>query len=586
MKIIELSVLEIHNENELNEAEKLSKGKEYKSTESNSYNNLWTERNDYVSPGLSEDGVIALLYTCTFKHSQYFDKNKLLEAIQEFFDTEFVKDKNILSIKYINAEDDETQEELNVEEMQDFCYVLAYPLNGRVLSPEKWVQKGKLLPGAEIRFSDTIKEKFGLLREKKEKKEIKKYISKIERTREDEVELIYDTISKEKSVQTDMAYDAIRKRFDTTYQYFTGVKRRYYKKAQQGLVDKREFLNEVDKYLIDNFNDMSERDRDYIIKKMHSAVFEYYVLETLINDDSISDIKVLAPNKIRVKVNGGRYTSNLHFVDLTDYLNFIEGITVRNQIDIKENALNPFTDKTSNAKFILRFNIATTHVNSTPWPYLHIRKIRKDKYTMEDLIKYEMLDSDLADYLIGQAKNSKGIIFTGKGASGKTTLMNVLLDYIPYSKSGLIIQESEELFSDYHPDLMFQHVVTNPKYGEVYTLQDLARNGLLTDLDYFIIGEIKGGEAMYFLNAAATGHQCWCSVHSPSSTDAIDKLADYVMYESKYNKDESLYMLKELQTIVFIKNFKVWEISEIVGWDNQNKQLIYKNIYRRETEAS
>ena len=138
-----------------------------------------------------------------------------------------------------------------------------------------------------------------------------------------------------------------------------------------------------------------------------------------------------------------------------------------------------------------------------------------------------------------------------------------------------------ELFSDLHPHLMFQHIVMNSSSGKHYSLEDLARNGLLTDLDYFVIGEIKGREAKYFLNAADTGHRCWCSVHSPSSTDAIDKLADYIMYETKYSKEEAEYMLKDLGTVIFMKNFKVCEISEISGYDYEKKHLIYSPIYHR-----
>ena len=89
------------------------------------------------------------------------------------------------------------------------------------------------------------------------------------------------------------------------------------------------------------------------------------------------------------------------------------------------------------------------------------------------------------------------VITSGKGGAGKTILINTLLDLIPYNNSGLVIQENEELFSNKHPDLMFQHVVTSRRQNEIqFDLKDLARNGLLTDLDYFVIGEIKGGEAL------------------------------------------------------------------------------------------
>lgn len=62
---------------------------------------------------------------------------------------------------------------------------------------------------------------------------------------------------------------------------------------------------------------------------------------------------------------------------------------------------------------------------------------------------------------------------------------------------------------------------------------------------------------------------------------AIDKLADYVMYETKYDKREAEYMLKDLGTVIFMKNFKVCEISELDGWDNTSQHIKYKQIYKR-----
>ena len=127
------------------------------------------------------------------------------------------------------------------------------------------------------------------------------------------------------------------------------------------------------------------------------------------------------------------------------------------------------------------------------------------------------MDEAVANYLIWAAREAKGIVFTGKGSSGKTTLMNTLLEYTPCNASGLIIQESDELFSS-KPEMTVEHIT------EDYDLKDLAKNGLLTDIDYFIIGEVKGEEAMYFINACDTGNKAWCSVHSPNSEEAINKL--------------------------------------------------------------
>ena len=157
--------------------------------------------------------------------------------------------------------------------------------------------------------------------------------------------------------------------------------------------------------------------------------------------------------------------------------------------------------------------------------------------------------------------------------------MNGLIEEIPHDKSGLVIQENEELFADHHPEMMFEHIVTNRGESKIqYELQDLAKMGLLTDLDYFVIGEIKGAEALYLLNASYTGHICWASVHGNSSQEAMNKLADYVKYEGDYTREDILKMLSNISTIVFMKDFKVQEISEVVGWDKENNDLKYNRI--------
>ena len=201
---------------------------------------------------------------------------------------------------------------------------------------------------------------------------------------------------------------------------------------------------------------------------------------------------------------------------------------------------------------------------------------------MKDLMRYQMLDQNTAVYLIDKAKNASGILFTGKGGSGKTSLMNTLLEYIPYDKSALVIQENEELHTDTHPDIMFQKTVTARGKDELnFDLKDLAINGLLADLDYFIIGEIKGGEALYAMNAMITGHKCWASCHGSNPSKAMYKLADYIKYEADYSKEDCLKMLEELDIIVFMKDFKVYEIAEVTGWSDAKKDLTYHTIYKR-----
>lgn len=354
-----------------------------------------------------------------------------------------------------------------------------------------------------------------------------------------------------------------------------------------GAMGKEDFLSLVQMYL-DQIQVPEGAIRKEAITEYTKYIWGYYILEDLVHDPDISDINILSYDNIRIKRHGerGDAPAEVMFKDKDDLTTFLNHMAVKNKVSVSDsNALQTFTDKDSNPDFILRFSVLTRFVTSCGSPYISIRKMPKDKYTMDRLQEMGMFDQRTKEYLVEKARNGSGILFTGKGASGKTTLMNALLECIPADKRGMVIQENEELFSGTHKDLMFVHVVTNRGEGKInYELQDLAKMGLLMDLDYFVIGEIKGGEAWYFLNAAYTGHKCWASVHGISSTEAMDKLADYALYDSRYSKENVLKMLHYVDTVVFLEDFKVAEISEVTGWNEAAQNLDYKVVKRKGEE--
>ena len=366
--------------------------------------------------------------------------------------------------------------------------------------------------------------------------------------------------------------------FEAMVDYFTKVEKKTMHNVIRGISPKETLFKAAEVYL--SGKGISTEEIRNLLEKFDRYAFGYHILDPLINDEEISDIKILGYDRIRIKKKGKRMDSGISFKNNDEVNRFVENVAVKNKVSLSDlNAVQNFVDKETNEKFILRINISTPFINSTDNYYMHIRKIAKKKKNLEELIRDGMMDEDIASYLKEQARNSSGILFTGKGASGKTTLMNALLEWIPEDNSGLVIQENEELFSDEHPDMMFQHVVEPRGESRIqYSLKDLARNGLLIDLDYFVIGEIKGEEALYFLNAAYTGHRCWASVHGINSTEAMNKLADYAKYASDYSRADLLKMFKSLKVVVYMEGYRVQEISEIETFDEKTQELTYKPV--------
>lgn len=375
--------------------------------------------------------------------------------------------------------------------------------------------------------------------------------------------------------------------YDDCVEHFTTVKAGDLNKWKRKIKSTEEFRKSVKRFFTGK--GLKDKEAEELTYRFIKSTEGYQILEELINDESISDIKVLSFNNIRVKRNGKRESTNIKFKDNDEYKKFIKVVAATNEINLSRiNAMQTFLDKDSNDKFRLRFNISTEYINSNDLPLLQIRKIPKKKYTKEQLIELGLFTNEQNDYLIKKLEEGNLILFTGKGASGKTTMINYLIDQISHQKSGLAIQENDELFSDTHPEMIFQHVVTNKGEGKIqYLLKDLAVNGLLLDLDWFIIGEIKGGEAMYLMVAANTGHQCMASVHGNSAIEAMDKLIDYMTWESRYSKEELCSMFKHMDiTIGYCKDFKLAEITNIKGYDEEKKEFKYHKVFDGTTRVA
>lgn len=549
----------------------------------NNWGDILRRHHEIIRAGTGKYAIFGLEVYIKLNSNE--NEDQICSILPDFFRKRFT-DKNVLSIKSLKDED-------------DYAFgFLIYPQKIRALAPEEWFLT---TTGDEFIFSNemltqiyeifesalqcniTFDEKIHFVSDKVKTVAEVDLIKgmHIEKNNEYDYKIrIYDASGNAQQKNHDMTFQDYQRITRNAISYFTtGVEKSLYMQAQTGNITIDAFMKEVEKYLKRIRNDISGKDIHDMLDEIYVAVFGNYIIEPLLNDESISDIKVLKYNEIRVKCNGVRMTSNINFIDNDDMVRFFMALGLRYGLNYQEKAIHVRTDNRSNDKFIMRINITTPEINSDGVFNLHIRKIRKKKMSSEDLIRHNCMPRHVYEYLRYKI-NTSSIIFCGKGGSGKTTMMNTLIEDISYDKSGLVIQESEELFSENHPDFMFQHIVAPEGAWPGYSLQDEARNGLLTDLDYFIIGEIKGGEALYFLNAAMTGHKCLCSVHAPDSKSAIDKLADYVMYESPYNKEQAMYMLKEMKVLVYMENFKVKEISEIVGYDNEKKEMIFKLVYK------
>ena len=190
-----------------------------------------------------------------------------------------------------------------------------------------------------------------------------------------------------------------------------------------------------------------------------------------------------------------------------------------------------------------------------------------------------MLDDEAMDYLKDRILSGYGFLISGRGGSGKSTLLNNMLDWIPFDESVLVSQESDELYSNVHPQIQFEHTMTVRKNDVVtdFTLEDELRLGLLQDIDNFVIGEIKGGEALHvFTTAMSTGARFFGTIHSNDARTSVRRLVQCARYVSDYPMETLEEMLSAMPfVLIHMSRFSIDEIVEIEGWDAKAGKLIF-----------
>ena len=284
---------------------------------------------------------------------------------------------------------------------------------------------------------------------------------------------------------------------------------------------------------------------------------------------------------IRCKRLGKRESCDISFGTKEEYERYVEFITNRNNTNISlVNAAQVFTDKDTCPTDILRFSLVSSLVNTNGRPTLLIRKIPKVKKTFDDLENVGYLTREQRLYLEHRWETGHGILICGPNGSGKTTLTNAILDYTPKEKSCVVIQESEELFCEGHPEMIFRKVIPKKNGSSIsYGLKDLSRLALMESFDIMVIGEIKGDEAADLSYATYTGSQAMTTVHSNSAAEGFEKIIDYGLdAQPNRSRDHFAKQISSLDTAVFVKDYKIQEILESDGWDKQRQEYKLRKV--------
>jgi pilus assembly protein CpaF len=247
-------------------------------------------------------------------------------------------------------------------------------------------------------------------------------------------------------------------------------------------------------------------------------------LQSLVDDETVSDILVNGPNRVFVERGGKLALSDVRFRDASHVGNICQRIA--SSIGRRVDESSPMCD--ARLADGSRVNIVFPPL-ALDGPYISIRKFTRRPLDFSRLVASGSCSPELARVLEIAGQVRLNIIISGGTGSGKTTLMNAISRTIDPGERIVTIEDAAEL------QLQQPHVVrleTRPPSlegrGEV-TQRDLVRNALRMRPDRLIIGEVRAAEAFDMLQAMNTGHDgSMSTVHANSTRDAISRIENMV----------------------------------------------------------
>ncbi len=265
--------------------------------------------------------------------------------------------------------------------------------------------------------------------------------------------------------------------------------------------------------------------RDRLILDIFAEITGYGPLQPLLDDPEITEIMVNGPQKVYVEKQGRLERTNVVFDDNLHILKIIDRIVTPLGRHIDSDS--PMVDARLPDGSRVNAVVPPCAVDGAS---LTIRKFRKEKLSILQVIELNTLTQGMADFLRACVLGRLNIIISGGTGSGKTTFLNVLSGFIPNDERIVTIEDAAELQLQQEHIVRLETKLANVEGHGVVSVRELVRNSLRMRPDRIIIGECRGGEALDMLQAMNTGHDgSLTTVHANSPRDAISRLETLVL---------------------------------------------------------
>ncbi len=265
--------------------------------------------------------------------------------------------------------------------------------------------------------------------------------------------------------------------------------------------------------------------KEAVVRAVLDEAVGFGPIQRLLEDPSISEVMVNAPDEVYAERDGVIYLSAVRFRDQAHIMRIVDRIIA--PLGRRADESSPYVD--ARLPDGSRVNVVIPPLVPRS-PTVTIRKFRPDKYTVDDLVQNGTLTESLADLLEACVRMRLNIVISGGSGTGKTTLLNALSTFIPNVERIITVEDPMELKLQQRHVISMEARPANLEGRNEVTQRDLVRNALRMRPDRIIVGEVRGPEAFDMMQAMNTGHEgSLTTVHANSTRDALARIENMIL---------------------------------------------------------
>jgi pilus assembly protein CpaF len=326
---------------------------------------------------------------------------------------------------------------------------------------------------------------------------------------------------------------------------------------------------------------MNRADRTSLFELIVADVLGFGPIEPLLRDESVTEVLVNGADRVYVERAGILEETDIHFRDNNEVMHIIDRIVTPLGRRIDESS--PMVD--ARLPDGSRVNIIIPPL-ALDGPTISIRKFARAFFTPEDMTRVDTLTPTMVDFLRACVQARLNIVISGGTSTGKTTLLNVLSNFLPGRERIITIEDSAELQLNQRHVVRLESRPPNVEGKGQVGIRQLVINALRMRPDRIVVGEVRGGEALDMLQAMNTGHDgSLTTAHSNSPRDTLHRISTMALMAGM---DLPLRAINEqiasaFDLIVHLDRLvdgtrRVTQISEVQGMEGD--VIVMQDIFR------